>query len=106
MRKGEFTLQDFMEQMSRVRKLGPMDKVFGMIPGMENLHVNARDVEKQMDRMRGIYDAMSITERRNPDRLDPPRRDRIARGAGAPVREVDQFISQFETTRRMMRRVR
>ena len=109
MEKGEFTLDDFMSQMGQVKKLGPMGKVMGMIPGMsemsKQMNMGEGDVEKQMGRMRAIYDSMSKRERRNPDLLDGPRRRRIAQGAGVAPTEVGQFMKQFEMTRDMMRAV-
>src|SRR3954469_7108235 len=109
MEKGTFTLDDFMSQMGQVKKLGPMGKVMGMIPGMSELTKtighDGEGVEKQMGRMRAIYDSMNTKERKNPDVLDGPRRRRIARGAGVDVNEVGQFMKQFEMTRDMMRAV-
>src|SRR6185436_4694877 len=104
-----FTLDDFMAQMTQIKKLGPMQKVMGMIPGMsemsKQMNMGEGDVEKQMGRMRAIYDSMSKKERKNPDVLDGPRRRRVARGAGVEVNEVGQFMKQFEMTRDMMRAV-
>jgi signal recognition particle subunit SRP54 len=109
MEKGQFTLDDFMSQLGQVKKLGPMGKVMGMIPGMSELAKNASldegGVETQMDRMRAIYDSMSRKERQKPDLLDGPRRRRIAAGAGVAVSEVGQFMKQFTMTRDMMRAV-
>ncbi|HWE93292.1 MAG TPA: signal recognition particle protein [Tepidisphaeraceae bacterium] len=109
MEKGEFTLEDFMSQMGQVKKLGPMGKVMGMIPGMSQLtqqmNMQEGDVEKQMGRMRAIYDSMNRKERAKPDVLDGARRRRIARGAGVQHSEVSQFIKQFEMSRDMMRAV-
>jgi signal recognition particle subunit SRP54 len=109
MEKGEFTLEDFMSQMGQVKKLGPMSKVMGMIPGMsemtKNVGMQGEDVERQMGRMRAIYDSMSAKERKKPDMLDGPRRRRIARGAGVELNEVSQFMKQFEMSRDMMRAV-
>jgi signal recognition particle subunit SRP54 len=109
MEKGQFTLDDFMNQMSQVKKLGPMGKIMGMIPGMSELqkqmNMQEGDVEKQMTRMRAIYDSMNRAERKNPDVIDGPRRRRIASGAGVQVSEVGQFIKQFEMSRDMMRAV-
>jgi signal recognition particle subunit SRP54 len=109
MEKGNFTLDDFMAQMSQVKKLGPMGKVMNMIPGMSELSKNANmgegDVEKQMGQMRAIYDSMTKVERKNTDVLDGNRRRRIARGAGVDVSEVGQFVKQFEMSRDMMRAV-
>src|SRR6476469_9226140 len=92
MEKGQFTLDDFMSQMGQIKKLGPMNKVLGMIPGMseltKNMGMNEGDVEGQMGRMRAIYDSMSKKERANTDLLDGARRRRVARGAGVELNEV------------------
>ncbi|MGH7214229.1 MAG: signal recognition particle protein [Tepidisphaeraceae bacterium] len=109
MEKGEFSLDDFMSQMQQVKRLGPMSKVIGMIPGMGDLtkqmNMGEGDVETQMKHMRAIYDSMSRDERKKPDTLDSPRRRRIARGAGVDVQEVGSFMKQFEMMRGMMRAV-
>ena len=109
MEKGNFTLDDFMSQMKQVNKLGPMQKVMGMIPGMSELSkqmsMQGGDVEAQMGRMEAIYHSMNRKERHNTDLLDGNRRRRIARGAGVEVSEVGQFIKQFEMSRDMMRAV-
>src|SRR6478609_3648611 len=95
--------------MVQVKKLGPMSKVMGMMPGMreltKNVGMQGEDVERQMGRMRAIYDSMSKKERGKPDLLDGPRRRRIARGAGVELNEVSQFMKQFEMSRDMMRAV-
>jgi signal recognition particle subunit SRP54 len=109
MEKGNLSLEDFMTQMNQVRKLGPMGKVMGMIPGMgeltKTLGQNEGLIETQMNRMRAIYDSMTKKERKKPDLLDGNRRRRIARGAGVQVNEVGQFMKQYETMRDMMRAV-
>jgi signal recognition particle subunit SRP54 len=109
MEKGNFTLDDFMAQMSQVKKLGPMGKVMSMIPGMNELskqvNMGEGDVEKQMGQMRAIYDSMTKEERKNTDLLDAGRRRRVARGAGVQLNEVGQFMKQFEMSRDMMRAV-
>jgi signal recognition particle subunit SRP54 len=109
MEKGNFTLDDFMSQMSQVRKLGPMGKIMGMIPGMSDLTKqigqNEGAVETQMNRMQAMYNSMTKAERKKPDILDGNRRRRIARGAGVQLNEIGQFIKQFEMSRDMMRAV-
>jgi signal recognition particle subunit SRP54 len=96
MAKGQFTLDDFMAQMGQVKKLGSMDRIMGMIPGMSQLtkqmNMGGQDVERQMGRMHAIYNSMNKKERSNPDSLDTPRRRRIARGAGVELNEVGQFM--------------
>ena len=109
MEKGTFTLDDFMSQMTQIKRLGPMSKVMGMIPGMsemtKQMNSGDGDVESQMLRMRAIYDSMNKKERKNPDLIDGNRRRRIATGAGVQATEVGQFIKQFEMSRDMMRAV-
>jgi len=109
MEKGEFTLDDFMSQMGQIKKLGPIGKVMGMIPGMGDLtksvNMNDTDVERQMGHMRAIYDSMTRQERKKPDILEHSRRRRVAAGAGVAVNEVGQFIKQFEGARDMMRAI-
>jgi signal recognition particle subunit SRP54 len=107
MQKGQFTLDDFMSQLGQVRKLGPMDRIMGMIPGMsemtKSMNMGGADVEGQMGRMQAIYSSMTKKERINTDLLDGQRRRRIARGAGVDLNEVGQFMKQFEMTRDAMR---
>jgi signal recognition particle subunit SRP54 len=109
MEKGQFTLDDFMSQMGQIRKLGSIGKVMGMIPGMSELtkqvNMNDGDVERQLGRMRAIYDSMTRQERKKPDLLDGNRRRRIATGAGVALNDVGQFIKQFESARDVMRAV-
>jgi signal recognition particle subunit SRP54 len=109
MEKGKFTLEDFMSQMTQVKKLGPMGKIMGMIPGMNELtkqmNMKDGDVEMQMGRMQAIYNSMNKKERKNTDLVDGSRRRRIAKGAGVELQEVGQFIKQFEMSRDMMKAV-
>ena len=109
MEKGQFTLDDFIGQMGQVKKLGPMSKVLGMLPGMSELTkttgMGEAEIEKQMGRMRAIYDSMTKEERKKTELLDGQRRRRVARGAGVELNEVSQFMKQFEMSRDMMRAV-
>jgi signal recognition particle subunit SRP54 len=109
MEKGTFTLDDFMAQMTQIRKLGPMGKVMGMIPGMSELTKQMGqgegEVENQLTRMRAIYDSMNRKERHNPDVIESARRRRIATGAGCQTQDVSSFLKQFNMSRDMMRAV-
>ncbi|HVT88645.1 MAG TPA: hypothetical protein VHD56_07335, partial [Tepidisphaeraceae bacterium] len=109
MEKGEFTLDDFMAQLSQVKKLGPMGKIMGMIPGMsemtKQMQMGEGEVETEMVHMRAIYDSMTRQERKKPALLDGMRRRRIAAGAGVQVNDVGKFMKQFEMSRDMMRAV-
>jgi signal recognition particle subunit SRP54 len=109
MEKGQFTLEDFIGQMSQVKKMGSMGKIMDMIPGMSQLktqmNVNGDEVEGEMGRMQAIYNSMTKKERLKPESLDGNRRRRIARGAGVGPNDVGKFIKQFETSRDMMKAV-
>jgi signal recognition particle subunit SRP54 len=105
MKKGEFTLDDFKKQLSQIKKLGPMQKVMGMIPGMGNLTEAMGDVdpEQDMKRMFGIIDSMTPDERRDPTKnIDQSRRRRIAAGSGVEPHEVNELVKQFDAMSQMM----
>jgi signal recognition particle subunit SRP54 len=107
MESGNFTLDDFMAQMNQVRKLGPIGKIMGMIPGMSQmtagLNLGDGQMDRQLVRMEAIYRSMTAAERKKVDMLDGSRRRRISAGAGVGVNEVGQFIKQFEMARDVMR---
>ncbi len=109
MEKGSFSLEDFMAQMGQVNKMGPLGGIMKLIPGMgqmmSQMKMQEGDIEKQMKRMRAMYDSMNKDERKKPDMIEHGRRRRIARGAGVDTHEVNQFIKQFEQSRDMMRAV-
>jgi signal recognition particle subunit SRP54 len=99
LRKGEFTLDDFRKMLNQANRLGPLNKVMSLIPGMGNLAsmVGDADAEGEMKRLGGIVDSMTPQERRNPSRvIDQSRRRRIAAGAGVPPHEVNDLVKQFD----------
>jgi len=103
--KGEFTLDDFKKQLSQIKRLGPMQKVMGMIPGMGNMAeaMGDADPEDDMRRLFGIIDSMTAEERRNPTKvIDQSRRRRIAAGAGCEPSEVNDLVKQFDVMAQMM----
>jgi signal recognition particle subunit SRP54 len=105
LRKGEFTLEDFRKQLSQIGRLGPLQKVMGLIPGMGKLNEMMGDVdpEHDMKRLFGIIDSMTPDERRNPTKhVDPSRRRRIAAGAGVQPNEVNDLVKQFDAMSQMM----
>ena len=105
MRKGEFTLEDFKKQLRQIKKLGPMQKVMGMIPGMSSMADALGDVdpEEDMKRLFGIIDSMTPDERRNPTKvIDQSRRRRIAAGSGVEPHEVNDLVKQFDAMAQMM----
>ncbi len=103
--KGEFTLDDFRSQLSQVKRLGPLQKVMGMIPGLGGLSEAMGDVdpEEDMKRLFGIIDSMTPDERRAPTKtIDQSRRRRIAAGAGVEPHEVNDLVKQFDAMAQMM----
>src|SRR6185369_6916299 len=105
LKKGEFTLDDFRSQLSQIGKLGPLQKVMGMIPGMGGMSemMGDLDPETDMKRLFGIIDSMTPAERRAPSKnIDQPRRRRIAAGAGVEPHEVNDLVKQFDVMSQMM----
>ncbi len=106
LKAGEFTLDDFKKMLSQTRRLGPLGKVLGMIPGMGGMQemLGNADLEKDMNRLFGIIDSMTPEERRNPSRLvDQSRRRRIAAGAGVDAHEVSDLVKQFDGMASLMK---
>jgi signal recognition particle subunit SRP54 len=95
---GEFTLDDFKGQLRQIMQPGLMMKMMSMLPGMGQLTemMNGEETEGEMKRMLGIIDSMTLDERRNPKLIDPSRRNRIARGSGVQVGDVNALIKQFD----------
>jgi signal recognition particle subunit SRP54 len=102
MRKADFNLEDFLAQMQQIKKLGSMQSIMGMMPGMSGMQI-PDDAEKQMGRTEAIIHSMTIQERRKPEILNGNRRLRIANGAGVKVLEVNQLIKQFQQMQKMMK---
>jgi len=99
--KSRFDFEDFLEQMSQLKKLGPLESVMGMIPGVGKALKNAPIDEKAMDRMVAIVQSMTVKERRNPHLLNGSRKKRIALGSGNSVQAVNQLLKQFEVMKKM-----
>jgi signal recognition particle subunit SRP54 len=100
---GDFGLADFLQQMQMVRKMGPLSKIFGMLPGMGEMkdQLNSID-EKDVDRIEAIIHSMTPAERDDPKIIDGSRRARIARGAGVGVSDVNGLVNRFFDARKMM----
>ena len=100
---GEFTLDDFLEQMQQVRKLGSMSKIMGMLPGMGQFRDQLDNFdEREIDRIQAIIQSMTPAERANPKIIDGSRRARIARGSGRQVSDVNSLVDRFFEARKMM----
>ncbi len=106
LRKASFGLDDFLEQLEQVKKIGPLSQVMGMLPGMSAM-ANTRDVQAALDgdglrRSEAIILSMTPQERSKPDIINGSRRRRIARGSGVTVYDVNQLLSQFKQARQLM----
>jgi len=104
-RRQEFTLEDFLQQMRQVRRMGPLSNVLGMMPGMGKAMRQLRQVnmdDSELDRLEAIILSMTPAERARPDTIDGSRRKRIARGSGTTVQAVNQLVKQFGQTRKLM----
>ncbi|HRE84340.1 MAG TPA: signal recognition particle protein [Opitutaceae bacterium] len=102
LRKADFNLEDFLAQMQQIKKLGSMESILGMMPGMNGVKLDG-DAEKSMARTEAIIYSMTFQERRKPEILNGNRRLRIANGAGVKVVEVNQLLKQFQQMQKMMK---
>ncbi|MDG0812403.1 signal recognition particle protein [Cohnella rhizosphaerae] len=105
MRTAEFTFDDFLEQMEQVRKMGPLDQLLDMMPGMNKLKANPnfKIDEKQISRTEAIAKSMTKAEKQKPDMINFSRRKRIAAGSGTTVADVNRLLKQFEDMKKMMK---
>jgi len=106
LRKNDFTLDDFLDQLRQVRKMGSMAEIVKMIPGMQKMMPKDLEIdEKDVGRVEAIICSMTRQERRRPDILNASRRKRIAYGSGTLVAEVNRLVKQFEASRQMMKQL-
>ena len=106
--KDSFTLEDFREQLQQVKKMGSLDQILSMIPGMGKLKLpkDFQANEKDLVRVEAIIDSMTREERRHPEILNGSRRLRIAKGSGTTVQDVNQLLKQYLQTKKMLRQFR
>ena len=104
-RNNEFTLEDFRDQLQAIKKMGPLEQIIGMLPGMGNLKQLAQNKpdDKQIGRVEAIISSMTPDERRRSDIINGSRRKRIARGSGTSVEEVNRLLKQFAQMRKMLK---
>lgn len=105
LRKGEFDLEDFLNQMQQVKKMGPITELLGMIPGLGQLkqQISPDVTEKEMRKIEAIIRSMTREERRNPRIINGSRKRRIAAGSGVQVHDVNELLKQFRQMQRMMK---
>ncbi len=104
-RKDQFTLDDFLEQMKQVRNMGPLGNLLKMMPGVGSQLGGLNVDEKELDRLEAIILSMTPAERANPKLIDGSRRRRIARGSGTNVQAVGQLVKQFAQMKKLMKQV-
>lgn len=103
-RKSDYNLQDFLEQMREMRKMGPLDQILGMLPGQMTKQLKGVQVdEKEMVKLEAMIQSMTKQERANPSIINGNRRRRIANGSGTTVQDVNRLLQQFEQSRKMMK---
>jgi signal recognition particle subunit SRP54 len=106
LRKNEFTLEDFLKQLKMVRKMGPLQSLMGMMPGLAGQQLSNMKVdERELDRVEAIILSMTAEERRRPELIKGSRRLRIAKGSGTNVQSVNQLVKQFDQMRKLMRQL-
>jgi signal recognition particle subunit SRP54 len=102
----DFSLEDFLEQMQMIRKLGPIKNLLGMMPGMGQMRQQLDEIDdRDLDRVGGIINSMTPEERQNPKMINGSRRARIARGSGVTVTEVNSLVTRFFDAQKMMRQM-
>jgi signal recognition particle subunit SRP54 len=110
MMQNKFDLQDFLDQMQKIRKMGPLTQIMGMIPGLSKLQMNnqldQQEVDARFKRIEAIINSMTAYERSRPDKLNASRKRRIAAGAGVEVRDVNDLLKQFRQMQTMMSQLR
>jgi signal recognition particle subunit SRP54 len=105
LRKGQFTFEDFLDQMKMMRKMGPLQNLLGMIPGMGAQLRGVKIDEKELDRIEAIVLSMTPEERRRPDLIKGSRRLRIAKGSGTTVQQVNGLVKQFGQMQKVMKQL-
>ena len=104
MKKGKYDLEDFLKQIKQIKKLGSIEGLLKMIPGAKKMGLNNIHIDpKQVSRIEAIVLSMTIEERRNPDIIKASRKERIAKGSGTSVQEVNKLLNQFEESKKMMK---
>jgi signal recognition particle subunit SRP54 len=106
LRRDEFTLEDFLDQLKQIRRMGPLTSLLGMMPGFSGQQLKGLKVdERELDRIQAIILSMTPEERRRPELIKGSRRLRIAKGSGTNVQAVNQLVKQFGHMRKMMKQL-
>ena len=105
LKKAEFDFNDFLDQMNQIKKMGGMSSIMNMMPGMPQMKGNVEIDDSAMDRVEAIILSMTKEERANPSILNPSRKQRIAKGAGVNISEVNRIVKQFDQMKKMMKQL-
>lgn len=112
MKKAEFDFNDYLEQMQQVKNMGGIGSILSALPGMgfggnamKNVNIDENEVEGSLKKVESIIYSMTLEERANPDILNPSRKNRIAKGAGVDIAEVNRLVKQFEQMKKMMKQI-
>jgi signal recognition particle subunit SRP54 len=103
--EGQFTMEDLLEQLQQVKRMGPLQNIIGMLPGVPKELKNAEVGEKELGRVEAIIRSMTPAERAKPDLINGSRKQRIANGSGVTVTEVNLLLKQFKEMSKMMKRI-
>lgn len=105
LKKNKFTFTDFLEQLQQIKKMGPLDQIMGMMPGMNSKAMKGMNVdEKELGKVEAIIYSMTIKEREKPDVLNGSRRRRIANGSGTSVQQVNRLVKNYKQMKKMLKR--
>jgi signal recognition particle subunit SRP54 len=106
MMKGQFTLEDWLEQMKQMKKMGPLAQIMDMLPGQLGQaarQIDPQEIDRNFKQSEAIINSMTRRERRDPDILNASRRRRIAAGAGMEVQDVNRLVKQFREAQKLMK---
>ncbi|MDD4494306.1 MAG: signal recognition particle protein [Eubacteriales bacterium] len=104
LRSSKFTLEDFLDQMQEMKKMGPMDQILGMLPGMNNKMLGNVDIdERKLGRTEAIIKSMTSQERNNPEIINSSRKKRISAGSGTSVQDVNRLLKDFDQMQKMLK---
>jgi signal recognition particle subunit SRP54 len=106
LRKEQFTLEDFYDQLQQIKKMGPLEQILGMIPGIGKQLKNVPVGDDAFVQVEAIINSMTLQERRKPQIIDGSRRRRIAMGSGTRVQDVNQLLRQFDEMRKMFKKMK
>ncbi|MBQ1812949.1 MAG: signal recognition particle protein, partial [Bacilli bacterium] len=104
MNSGKFDLEDFLQQLYQIKKLGPLENLIKLIPGASRMGLNNISIDpKELAHIEAIIQSMTKKERKNPDIIKASRKQRIAKGSGTSVQDVNKLLERFEMMKKMMK---